>query len=491
MVDPFQQYLGGGQNHSASGTQNTGRPLTSLSDVRVIRAEDPTLHLVYGSTIRVYPIPTNTLNADDVMVRLPNDSGSCFALTDTVLSKHLLLLGGIGSGKTNVFNFILRDLLAKQRPEDLILVFDTKGDFIKRFRNRCDRAVVIGNSSKFRQITSYWNIFQELNHDDFAAKEVAKQLFEGRGSSIQPFFSLAAADLVSKVLIHFMRVNRAHFGVTPQEYQLNNRALVNWFRSATIEKYNQMIDQNPDFASAKLYFGDPGQGAAQKLTPQALGVFGYINSMVGDLFDPNSIFASGGGGLQEFAMSSLIRNCGSDGRKTVVFIEYDLKAGEVLGPIYRLLIDLALKEALSQDRRRVGNVYFLIDEFKLLPNLMHIDDALNFGRSLGVRVVAGLQSINQLYANYGEDRGKTIAAGFMSSFCFQTPDASSRKYITDRFGENFGQIVFHANGLPISHSKEGHTVEDWDILNFPVGTAAVDLVGQKPFLFRFAKYDHT
>ena len=209
--------------------------------------------------------------------------------------------------------------------------------------------------------------------------------------------------------------------------------------------------------------------------------------MVDDLFDPNSIFA--GASQREFAMSSLVRDRGTDRQKTVVFIEYDLKAGEVLGPIYRLLIDLALKEALGQNRRRIGNVYFLIDEFKLLPNLMHIDDALNFGRSLGVRVVAGLQSIDQLYANYGEDRGKTIAAGFMSCFCFHTPDASSRRYITNRFGENFGQLVFHANGQPVSSPKEGHTVEDWDVLSFPVGMAAVDLVGEKPFLYRFAEYN--
>ena len=458
-----------------------------MNGVRITHAEDPALHLVYGSTIQDNSVPTGTVNAGDVRVRLPDDQGNCFALTETTLSKHLLLLGGIGSGKTNVFNFILEDLIAGQRPEDLILVFDTKGDFIERFGHRCAKKVVVGNSPKYRQATSYWNIFQELNNDDFTAKEVAKQLFEGRESTMQPFFSLAAADLVAKVLIHFMRVNRSRFGITPSEYQLNNRALVNWFRSATIEKYSQMIDQNPDFASAKLYFGDPGQGASQKLTPQALGVFGYINSMVDDLFDPNSIFA--GASQREFAMSSLVRDRGTDRQKTVVFIEYDLKAGEVLGPIYRLLIDLALKEALGQNRRRIGNVYFLIDEFKLLPNLMHIDDALNFGRSLGVRVVAGLQSIDQLYANYGEDRGKTIAAGFMSCFCFHTPDASSRRYITNRFGENFGQLVFHANGQPVSSPKEGHTVEDWDVLSFPVGMAAVDLVGEKPFLYRFAEYN--
>ena len=49
--------------------------------------------------------------------------------------------------------------------------------------------------------------------------------------------------------------------------------------------------------------------------------------------------------------------------------------------MYRLLIDLALKEALGRSHS-AGDVYMIIDEFKLLPKLQHIDDALNFGRSL-------------------------------------------------------------------------------------------------------------
>ena len=85
----------------------------------------------------------------------------------------------------------------------------------------------------------------------------------------------------------------------------------------------------------------------------------------------------------------------------ILFIEYDLTSGSVLTPIYRLLIDLALKEALGRSRGH-GNVYIICDEFKLLPYLQHIEDAVNFGRSLGVKVVAGLQSISQLYELYGE-----------------------------------------------------------------------------------------
>lgn len=152
---------------------------------------------------------------------------------------------------------------------------------------------------------------------------------------------------------------------------------------------------------------------------------------------------------------------------------------------------MALKEALGRRSGAKGNVYVMIDEMKLVPDLMHIDDALNFGRSLGVKIFAGLQSINQLYDIYGEYRGKALVAGFMNSFCFQTWDYESRKYISDRFGENYSNISFRSMNEPINIQREGHTVEDWDILNLNVGEAFVNLVGEKPFKFRFSNYEDT
>ena len=120
---------------------------------------------------------------------------------------------------------------------------------------------------------------------------------------------------------------------------------------------------------------------------------------------------------------------------------------------------------------------------------MHIDDALNFGRSLGVKVCAGLQSIDQLYDIYGEDRGKVLAAGFMNSFCFQTFDLDSRKFIMERFGEKYENLSLHSRSVPVSAQRQGHVVEDWDILRLDVGQAYINLVGYDPFFFHFTDFD--
>ncbi len=447
--------------------------------------------LIFGEDIHCNPVPQHTArNVKGIYTIFEDPQGRRFGMDSSLMSKHLLLLGGIGSGKTNVFYYIIESLFSKQSADDIIFIFDTKGDFYERFYEPHNpNHIVIGNGEQYSSQSYCWNVFGELegegqsftSSDEFTAKEIGKQLFEGRGSETQPFFELAASDLVSKLLIDFERQARK----SGDRSQLNNKAFTEWLKRSDLNSYIEMIQRNPDFSNAYLYFGDPGQNAKQKLTAQALGVFGYINAMCSDLF--TGIFTEHRQG-REFSMRSLVRDRGKNKGRTVVFIEYDLRIGEVLGPMYRLLIDLALKEALGQCADRHGNIIFVIDEFKLLPDLMHIDDALNFGRSLGIKIFAGLQSIDQIYASYGEERGRTIAAGFMNSFCFYTPDYNSRQYITERFGENCSQLIYRALNDSLSVQREGHTVEDWDILKLGIGQAAVDIVGEKPFLFQFSDF---
>ena len=172
----------------------------------------------------------------------------------------------------------------------------------------------------------------------------------------------------------------------------------------------------------------------------------------------------------------------------MLFIEYDLSIGSMLTPVYKLLFDLALKEALGRTSSQ-GNVYLICDEFKLLPNLQHIDDGVNFGRSLGVKVFAGLQSIEQLYEIYGQSRGKNLAAGFSSIIAFRANDVSTREYISALHGQNMILEQYRMlNNQVVEEKRMGSTVEDWDLNSLKVGEAIVGLPFAKPFRFYFDIY---
>lgn len=438
--------------------------------------------VIFGSSV----LDNNPVITKDGVICFPGKTMSGmdhFNLSEELLSKHVLLLGGSGCGKTNTFNYAIRDLRNSMNEDDVIIIFDTKGEFYDLFGTKSD--YLIGNSAKYRDISYTWNIFDEILADgwdeiniNMNARELAAALFHGRGSSSQPFFCNAARDIFRGILVHFVRTAKKN-----SEYikRLNNKELLKALQTFSTEDYIRIFNHYMDMKSMVSYFGT-GQ------SNQGLGVFGELNSMISEYFVgilaehyPN----------KSISMRKAVREKGCK----AIFVEYDLAMGETLSPVYRLLIDQALKEALGRgnmlnEEKHLQRVFFVADEFKLLPKLQHIDDALNFGRGLGVRVIAGIQSIDQLYDIYGKEKGAVIASGFGSIFAFHTNDDSSREYISKRFGPNL--FVYEYNDMQrnaiVSQEREGNTVEIWDQLNLGLGQAVIGLGYNEPFLFQFDEY---
>lgn len=483
MGDIFDSYLNGSVSTDNSGSQaQTGwNPSGKQSAGNDYDMQDRVQLLgrsvIYGPDLRATTIPQVTARAEKhPVVTLSNPQGISFGLNDELLSKHLLMLGGTGMGKSNTFYQIVRQEMRSMPRDSVMLIFDTKGDFRRKFYQPQNSShILIGNEDIYKNYSYAWNLFGEvldyggtsLKTLEIRLKEMTAHLFRGRESETQPFFNLAAADLFVIFVYDYIRHKRG---------PLTNQSLISTLKRTDAKGMLSIIEDNPEFASAKSYLGNP-----DKLTAQALGILAYLNSMVSDLF--KGIFAED---RQKgpFSISKIIR----DGGRKVIFLEYDLSVGEVLGPMYSLLIDQALKTALSMQEDGEPHLYLIIDEFKLLPDLEHIEHALNYGRSKGIRVCAGIQSVSQVYEVYGEDKGKSILSGFMNCFAFKTIDRESREYTSERFGKNYSSINYRSGSNYYSIQREGYAVEDWDILSLGIGDAYVDLLEYPSFKFHFSGY---
>ena len=400
-----------------------------------------------------------------------------FSISDQLLEKHVLLLGGPGSGKTNVIKMMVDFLRDTRNPNDSFVFFDTKGDYLEHFYHDGDILIANGAEYQTHRGLRIWNIYEELSAAgadwELAAKEIAASLFADRQNRQSPFFSNAAQDLFASLLIHYYRRRDS----APNA--LNNQYLVEQIQQKGVDFYQRIFSPNvnPDMVGLNSYFGKGDN-------PQGLGVFGEMKSMVYSAFV--GTFCKDDA-RRRFSIRRAVRNRG--GR--AVFIEYDLANGQALTPIYRLLVDLALKETLGRSGdTEQGRVWFILDELKLLPNSMHLDDALNFGRGRGCSVIAGMQSIEQMYAIYGKERGQMICGGFSNVIGLSVSDYASRDYLRELFGRNYVSISYpSANSFaaPI-REREGHVVEDWDIAELRRGDAIIGLNGHPPFCFSFGKY---
>lgn len=389
---------------------------------------------------------------------------------EQMLSRHMLLLGGIGTGKSNAFNFLIRNVRSGVTKDDVVIIFDTKGDFYREFYRPGD--IVISNDDRADggNGPDYWNLFRELSIDDRIEEnvlEIAKSLFtEKIKNTTQPFFPNAAKDIFAALLLHLVRSDQF------ANYR-NNQSLRSMLDTFSVSAMKKILLSHDDLKAMTAYIEDEKSG-------QTLGVLAELQQMVREIFVGN--FKKKG----TLSMRQLVRQKG--GR--VIFVEYDLGIGGMLTPIYRLLIDLAIKEALCRTSNE-GNVYFFIDEFRLLPHLEHIDDGVNFGRSLGAKFFVGIQNIDQIAAAYGQNMAHSILSGFGTTIAFRVNDAESREYIKNLFGRNIKLQTYVSaiqNRGVAEQIREGYVVEDEDITNLPVGQAIIGAPGCQPFRFQFRLY---
>lgn len=341
-----------------------------------------------------------------------------------------------------------------------------RGDFYSEFYREGD--VVISNDSHAcgPNCPDYWNIFNEIELDEHMEEnisEIAAAVFSDKiENSSQPFFANAAMDIFSGILTHFCR-NR-------EELSPNNAELRKLMDFSNVEGFKRMLSKHRDFAAVNSYISKDGLS-------QTVGVISELQQAIRRLFVGN--FKKEG----TLSVRNLVRQKG--GRK--IFIKHDMGIGSTLAPIYTLLYDLAIKEALCRSKSE-GNVYFVADEFRLIPNLRHIDDAVNFGRGMGVKFMIGIQNVVQIYNIYGEMRARSILSGFLTSVAFRVNDAASRDFIKELHGANRKMEIYMASNQSkgvTEQIRDSSVVEDWDISSLSVGEAIIGLPNIQSFILKF------
>lgn len=391
------------------------------------------------------------------------------SLTDELFSKHLLFLGNIGTGKTNAISQIIRQIKSSLTENDLMVIFDTKGDFYQDFFESGRDVVITNQNNRFKGASNFWNLFAELKAGDPSTikeycREIAANLFADKvKKSNAPFFPLAAQDLFAT----FLETVLAKL----DEGMHSNLEMMEFFETsdkAGLQSFFQNYNQS---RVASYIANDSGE--------QAGGIIAELQQLLGEVFSGD--FRKEG----NLSIRELVRNKGG---KTI-FLEYDISMGQVLTPVYRLLFDLAIKETLSSSHRNqpIGNVWFFIDEFSLLPNLRYLDNGINFGRSQGAKFIIGLQNIPQAYHEYGEHQAQSILSGIRTSFTFHVDDLKSREFVQQRYGFSQKKVSYaDAHGKSVVSVNPMKVIEDWDFVAMETGTAIVGPPEGDPFIFKFA-----
>ena len=398
-----------------------------------------------------------------------NGKNAFLPIGDSLLSRHTLLLGSPGTGKSNMLQHVLRNLRVNLSSEDVLVVFDPTGEYTELFRQTGDIVFADDQRATDGSGEAQWNLFNELVDDTRKmedASALCDMLFNERiRTAPDPYFAIAARDLTLALIVYLCRQDDPSLR--------NNETLRGLIDGFDTESMLTILESLPEMRAMGAYLIDAG-------SKQTLGVVAALQQASRELLQGR--FNQSG----NLSMRTTIRR--KNGK--VIFVCYDAQRGRMTGSVFATLLDLCLQEALSRTENE-GNIYLLLDDVCALPRLTHLEDALLFGRNKGLRLMMSLSGVSRLTDRYGELGAQTILDSFGTTVAFRLHDRLARSFVKNLYGrhrvvETFTSSV-QVRGV-IEQVMDQYIIEDEDLTALQTGESIVSTMHYPPFYFRMKAY---
>ncbi len=323
-------------------------------------------------------------------------------------SKHLLIVGNTGTGKTTAIAQIFKQIQAYNTN---IIVHSFKGDFLLKFY-RPSRDLIFNPVDK-RSIG--WTIFNDIRSDTdiitFArslVKETPKDPIWGEGAKGVLIAALKkvyidGGDLTNKELYEIL--------------SLPEKELV-----ALLEEYG------PDIKETRTALQYLGGGQASK---QAAGILAHVAEAKRAL----SYLSDG-----DFSIRDFLNNAPQG---ITLFVENGAEQEALCGPVFALFLNTFLQASLSLSVPKV-HTFLILDEFASLPYLPSLPSFLRLARDYGVSLVLGVQDFASIREKYKEVL-PTVINNLRTKIILRVDDPESAEYASKLFGK--AEVLSYATGF--------------------------------------------
>lgn len=398
-----------------------------------------------------------------------NGKNAYMPVGDSMLSRHVLLLGSPGTGKSNMMCHTLRNLRVNLSSEDMLVVFDPTGEYSTNFSQSGDIVFADDQRASDGSGEAQWNLFGELMDDSRMledASALCDMLFDERiRVAPDPYYAIAARDLTLALIVYLCRQSDPSLR--------NNETLRGLIDGFDTESMLTILESLPELRAMGAYLIEPA-------SKQTLGVIAALQQAARELLQ-GRFNASG-----NLSIRKTLRRKGGK----VIFVCYDAQRGRMTGPVFATLLDQCMQEVLSRTENE-GNVYLLLDDVCALPRLTHLEDALLFGRNKGLRLMMALSGVNRLSDRYGELGAQTILDAFGTTVAFRLHDRAGRSFVKNLYGrhrvvESFTSSV-QVRGV-IEQVMDQYIIEDEDLTALQTGESIVATMHYPPFYFRMKAY---
>lgn len=346
-------------------------------------------------------------------------------------TKHTLILGTTGSGKTNC----LYHMMDSFRKADGGIIVDTTGDLVSRYY-RPDKDILL---NPFDIRSMHWNLWKD-----------AKFPYH--------FDGLAAAFISSKLRDDFwVNAARILFSVAAQKVE-------------NLEDFLYILLQAPLKEMNTFFNNSQAASLVDIRSEQMVGsIRGVLNNHIKSLY-----FLKNTPDQHVFSFREWSKNL----QGSWIFLTAMPDQREALRPLLSSCLYIAISSIMSLCANSKRRIMIVIDELASLNKVDALSTALAELRKYGGGMVAGLQDIHQLESIYGSSNAKTMMGLFNTRIIFKLIDSDALKKISESLGEQEISQMMEGISFGANKMRDGVSLSDQRKIQ-PI-ISRTDLMNLKP-----------
>lgn len=319
-------------------------------------------------------------------------------------TRHFLVTGSTGSGKTNLIHNLLSQVEQKKQPA---IIIDQTGEMIARYYNKARGDIIFNPFDERSKAWDFWRDCRKPRHLEKFADTLIGFNSRKNNKNAADFWEEASRSIFVEITSYFQK---------RKQYSIEK------LLSVICRSDHEQLREILMGTDCLQYFTKDNAKAVSSIMSVLMVNIKPLR-FLRDIRDNNS-----------FSLQDYISKV-DQGFSGLLFLASEPATRELTISLNAALSELAIANLMRYDTPKNRRIWFIMDELAAFGRFPSIAKLMQEGRKYGTCVVAGLQSSSQLFVHYGSGEANNLFALFKTKFAFGSDDPMMGKLYSTICGQ--------------------------------------------------------